>query len=516
VKSQFKIGKSVADLDWDADSTRLVAAGDGNHKAKCFGWDSGNNLGELTMHSQPVISCSYRKTRPFRVVTAGEDLSVNMYEGPPFKYSNSYKGHTRYPNCVRFSPNGEHYLTVGADQKIVLFNGVNGQVVKEIESKTDGHKGAIYSFAWGPDSKQFLTVSADKSAKVWDIESGAVTKTFVIGKDINDQQVGAVWTNEFMITVSLSGAINYLDIDNPTTLKRVVHGHQSTVSSIALNPADGSFFTAGLSGEVSRWNFSTGDAQWVAGKGHGGRVIASLLVNADHTALISFGLDDKVRFSSFSAQPFGISDDGGDLGGMPVSAAASPRDPELSAAGLAQEKLVLIRRSEVIETKSLGFVPTAVTFSPDGNTLFVGGKNKQLVVFSVSSSSLQQQEIIKTHDKPISAVRVAPNGSMVVSTSSDASVYIHSMSGFELKNKSGWRFHQAGVLDVDWAPESNRFATGSIDCAIILWNDLKDFNGSERTKINLAHSQDVSIVRFWDQKTLISVSADRTIRVWEV
>jgi len=61
-------------------------------RARVFSWDSGNNLGEITMHSHPVISCSYRKVRPFRVATGSEDLSVNMYEGPPFKYSQSFKG----------------------------------------------------------------------------------------------------------------------------------------------------------------------------------------------------------------------------------------------------------------------------------------------------------------------------------------------------------------------------------------------------------------------------------------
>ena len=92
IKSQFRIGKTVLDLDWDESSTRIIACGDGAQKAKVFGWESGNNLGELTMHSQPAISCTYRKVKPFKCVTASEDLTVNLYEGPPFKYTTSYKG----------------------------------------------------------------------------------------------------------------------------------------------------------------------------------------------------------------------------------------------------------------------------------------------------------------------------------------------------------------------------------------------------------------------------------------
>ena len=33
------------------------------------------------MHSQQIISCAYRKHRPFKVVTASEDLTVNIYDG---------------------------------------------------------------------------------------------------------------------------------------------------------------------------------------------------------------------------------------------------------------------------------------------------------------------------------------------------------------------------------------------------------------------------------------------------
>ena len=84
--------------------------------------------------------------------------------------------HTRYPNVVRFSPEGSTYLSVGSDMKLYVYSSEKGEIVKEIEDKKDGHKGAIYSFAWSPDSKQIITVSADKTAKIWNVEGGNVTK----------------------------------------------------------------------------------------------------------------------------------------------------------------------------------------------------------------------------------------------------------------------------------------------------------------------------------------------------
>ena len=56
-----------------------------------FLWDSGSSVGEITGHSKFINSIDYRPVRPFRVVTAGEDKSVGWFEGPPFRFKNSFK-----------------------------------------------------------------------------------------------------------------------------------------------------------------------------------------------------------------------------------------------------------------------------------------------------------------------------------------------------------------------------------------------------------------------------------------
>lgn len=54
-------------------------------------WDSGTNVGEFDGHSRRVLSCAYKPTRPYRVVTCGEDFLVNFYEGPPFRFKLSHR-----------------------------------------------------------------------------------------------------------------------------------------------------------------------------------------------------------------------------------------------------------------------------------------------------------------------------------------------------------------------------------------------------------------------------------------
>jgi WD40 repeat protein len=109
----------IKDLDWDNESKKIVAVGDGSGQlAKVFVWDTGNSVGEMVGHNKRVISVSYRPTRPFRIFTASEDMSTIFYAGPPFRLDHSNRCHTNFVNCVRFSPDGNHAVSVGADKKV--------------------------------------------------------------------------------------------------------------------------------------------------------------------------------------------------------------------------------------------------------------------------------------------------------------------------------------------------------------------------------------------------------------
>ena len=85
-------------------------------------FDSGSSVGEITGHSKPVFSCDFKQTRPYRIATCGEDFLVNYFEGPPFKFKKAIKDHTRFVNCIRFSPDGNKFLTVGSDKQGLLFS----------------------------------------------------------------------------------------------------------------------------------------------------------------------------------------------------------------------------------------------------------------------------------------------------------------------------------------------------------------------------------------------------------
>lgn len=91
----------VQDLDWDHEAKKIVAVGEGGQMfAKVFTWDSGNSNGELVGINKKALSVTYRKARPFKILTGSMDFGTCFYAGPPFKLDHSNPSvHTNFVNC---------------------------------------------------------------------------------------------------------------------------------------------------------------------------------------------------------------------------------------------------------------------------------------------------------------------------------------------------------------------------------------------------------------------------------
>ena len=219
---------AISDIDWSPDNSRIVLVGEGNPPAKVIMWDSGNSVGEISGHVKKINTCSYKSTRPFRVCTGSDDLKVNFYEGPPFKFKGTAKTHERYPNCVRYSPDGAKFFSVGSDMVLAVFDGKESTPI--IEKKV--HAGAIFSACWKADSTQILTCSADKTCKVLDAGTLDEVCSFTMGTKTEDQQMGCAFLADTMVAYSLSGAMSFLDAASPAAPTSIEYGHNTPIQAL--------------------------------------------------------------------------------------------------------------------------------------------------------------------------------------------------------------------------------------------------------------------------------------------
>lgn len=111
----------IKDMAWTEDSKRLAVVGDGREKfGAVFLYDTGSSVGEIIGHSKLLNTVDIRPTRPYRMVTGSDDTSSGFYEGPPYKFMFFARNHSQFVNCVRFSPNGDHFVTAGADGQVCM------------------------------------------------------------------------------------------------------------------------------------------------------------------------------------------------------------------------------------------------------------------------------------------------------------------------------------------------------------------------------------------------------------
>lgn len=503
LKSEVKvIAGEIKDLAWDAESKRIIAVGNGQESfGRAFLFDSGSSVGEISGHSKTVNAVDIKPTRPYRAVTVSDDLSVNFFEGPPFKYKFSNKDHERFINCVRFSPNGNNFVTVGSDSKIILFNGATGEKVTEL--KTGAHTGSIFSCSWASDSNSLLTCSADRTVKVWDVATGTATTTFTLGTAVDDQQVGCLWQGNYLLSLSLSGDINYLDKSNPSAPARVVKGHTKPIMSIATH--NRTIYTGDVSGRICSWSADTGLATPLTGTGHSNQATS---LSFQGEKLVSAGFDDSIRFT-----PLGSTQMGTDVFKTETQPRAVAGHKNGVSVVVSIGKVVVLRNGKQASTLATPKQPHSVAINVDGTQVAVGFENDLVIIYTLNGDTLvEKAKLTEAVRGPITALAYSPDGQYLAVGDSQRQVTVVDAHTLAVKIDQ-WIFHTARVTSVAWSPSSTHAASGSIDTHIFVWSTQ---NPGKKIQIKFAHVGQVNGVSFLDENTLVSVGQDGCVKTWDI
>ena len=160
---------TVKDLAWDSESKRIIVVGEGRERfGSAISFDTGSSVGEISGHSKVINAVAIRHQRPFRAVTAGDDLHLVFYTGNPYKFQKTLTGHTRFVQDVKYAPDGTSFASVGSDGQLIVYDGVSGDTLQTVQN---AHKGTIYAAQYAPDSQHLVTVGADGFVRVWSVNS---------------------------------------------------------------------------------------------------------------------------------------------------------------------------------------------------------------------------------------------------------------------------------------------------------------------------------------------------------
>jgi len=401
---------------------------------------------------------------------------------------------------VRFSPDGNKLVSVGADKMGFLFEGKNGDPVGKIE----GHTAGIYSCSWSADSKKFVTASADKTCKIWS-ENGNALQTFNFADDVDHQQLGCLWQGEHILSVGLNGEITYLDPDHPNTPKRILRGHNKSITALAYDSQNKHIYTGSYDALIVRWEVDTGNTEAMNGKGHTNQ-ISSMHIQGGN--LISCSMDDTVRITPLSSRQYS---DAITLDSTPADIAVAHKDQKLIVA-VVTDSIVVIKDGKVATKLPAKYQPTCVSFSVDDTLLAVGAKDNNIYLYSVSGTKLSEGPVLKGHRGPLTVVSYSPDGKYLCSGDHNRDIFVWDLKTNQIKIQ-GWVFHTARVNSLSWSPDSLHIVSGSLDSNLIVWS-IED--SSKRIAIKGAHYGGVNKCLWLDNHNVVSVGQDCCMKTWTI
>jgi len=538
VKNTINVGKECLDIAWSADGQRIVAVGRGkDEKGKVFPWNSNNKLGILGGAQKGFLCCDFKPNRPFRVVTGSEDYGVYYYKGPPFKFEASCKDHSNYVNGIAFTPDGSAYVSVSSDKKIFVFDAKTGKKIRQIadgKGKNGQHKGSIYEICFSKDGKHFVTASADKTCKIWEYETGQCIFTYEFAKKptLQDMQVGVIWLDEFIISVSLSGKLNYLDPQfKQAAPLRVVTGHQKTISDITFDAKNNCLYSCDASCRVVKTECKTRECFDVSGDPHKSVPLQFIATNADNSCFWSIGSNDTLCRTE-------IGDDEKSNGALMGTAtikldgaargcAAGNVDKSLLIVPTHKMKIHFVSDLAIKCVIDIKYSPLCCALASDDSLFAVGsgrdGDNSvyfynvaaQTEAFVLSCKQYLRSEIIK--------IALSPKGEFAATACKDRTIWIWDLrkgkdGNFEkpMNFNKGMQYHNGQISSIAFGGVNG---TQLLSCGhgatMILWTAPTE---GKNDYVRLEHAFTGSIKKaiFTNETTICAIGADCTIRFFNV
>jgi WD40 repeat protein/serine/threonine protein kinase len=160
--------------------------------------------------------------------------------------------------CLAFSPDGKRLATSGWDRTAAVWDAETGRRLHTLA----GHRHNVMTVEFSPDGARLVTASWDKTAKLWDVATGKEVRTFA-GHEDNVTGATLSPNGRWLATASSDNTVRLWDATSGT-MRAVLRGHTGYVLGVAFSP-DGKWLASSSGyrgrGEVKVWDV----AQW-AGK----------------------------------------------------------------------------------------------------------------------------------------------------------------------------------------------------------------------------------------------------------
>jgi WD40 repeat protein len=224
-------------------------------------WDSGigPDLRIFDAHAGGVVSAAFSPDG--RYVLTAQGITATLWDVNKSEELRVFSGHVKDLTSAAYSPDGKTVLTGSEDGTARLWHVETGRVVLTLP----GHTAGVAGVGFSPDGKDILTTAFGGSTmgfegltRVWDSQTGAVRRTFDVGRNLSSGPVAAISPDgKSLLGIGLHSELVLSDLETGAELRTFV-GHERFVRSVAFSP-DGKYALSGSEDTTARlWEVATG------------------------------------------------------------------------------------------------------------------------------------------------------------------------------------------------------------------------------------------------------------------
>ncbi len=441
---------------------------------------------------------------------------------------------------VKFSLDGNQFLTSGADHTIRLWNLADGTPVRSFV----GSPAAITHLALSRDGKQLFATAADNALRVWPFtppavppaDAGApaealpqVEPTVSFAHESAVQSVSPTVDGSRVATTAADGVVRLWDVASGMQLERFV-GHPPGVTAVAIGADSRTVVSvsAAAGAKVAR----TSALQVVAAHAgpEGVPPVRSAVYSSNGALILSVG-GEVLATTEPTAEAAAAEDEPTEpalpevvkvwdtllrpsrtIGGAPgvYTSLELRSDNAQVVAGMESGQVAVWKFNDGAAEFTIN-TPAAVrhvAYSPDRSKLLITGADGQLRIFNVADGQpLDQMEV----GNGVQMARFTLDNRHVITSADHGLVDVWRFtSPTAVRTLTG---HGGGVYGLHFNPDATRLASCSADATIRLWNTAA---GNQLASLT-GHVGQVSGIDFSpDGALLASCGQDQTVRLWDV